>query len=194
MRGIIFLLFALCVNQNHLVSRTYNKRRISRMRSSHQDIILYGQFFLKLLGKLVTWPSSSNLVFYCYFLDQLFCRAPTSFIKFPLWQQRRSKEFQLRYLGFLSNNGSFGGNWLAMSNISYIGTSSHQWLSHPHYYHSLFILVLFLHSLHSSYFVTRKYGVVPYWTHSSSDEEFEKILLSDRSSHQRCSRKILQIL
>ena len=28
----------------------------------------------------------------------------------------------------------------------------------------------------------------------SSDEEFEKILLSDRSSHQKCSRKILQIL
>ena len=48
--GIIFLLFALSVNQNHLVSRTFNRRIISRMRSSHQDITLYGHFFKKVVG------------------------------------------------------------------------------------------------------------------------------------------------
>ena len=145
---------------------------------------------------LSCWSKGSTLVFYCDFPDQLFCRAPTSFIKLPR-DNSCSEEFQLGGLGFLSNNGSFWGSWFAVGNISNISTNFHQWFSHPHYNHCLLMLVLFLHSLHSLhslYFVTRKYGVVPYWIHSSSDEEFEKILLSDRSSHQKCSRKILQIL
>ena len=114
---------------------------------------------------LSCWSKGSTLVFYCDFPDQLFCRAPTSFIKLPR-DNSCSEEFQLGGLGFLSNNGSFGGSWFAVGNISYISTSSHQWFSHPHYNHCLLMLVLFLHSLHSLhslYFVTQKYGVVPYW-------------------------------
>ena len=118
------------------------------MRSSHQDITLDGHFFSKVGGQtcdLTRW--GSILVFYCDFRDQFFYRAFAFFLNFSLWQQRRSEEFQIGGLEFLSSDGSFWGSLSCNGQHSYISTSSHQWLPHPQYYHCHLFLVFFSASI-----------------------------------------------
>ena len=181
-------MFDFSLSQNHLISRTFNRRKISRVRSSHQDITLDGHFFSKVGGQtcdLTRW--GSILVFYCDFRDQFFYRASAFFLNFSLWQQRRSEEFQIGDLGFLSSDGSFWGS------LSCNG----QHFLHQHQFASMTssstvlslsssFSIFFCINLYKTFenFIKRKDGSVTYWIHSFSDEEFEKILLSAISNHQ----------